>query len=136
MDDERIASLEDVPDDSTLLVTLRNGFEKVEVVLTRFDGDVAAWKNTCPHWSDVRLDKGSGAELRDGELLCTRHGATFDTASGHCTHGPCEGAYLEEIDVVVEEGAVYLEESTYSFDHLGPKSDRDRSSGRIGFGGN
>ncbi|MUV86586.1 Rieske 2Fe-2S domain-containing protein [Natronomonas sp. CBA1123] len=136
MAEERIADIEEVPEDSTLLFTVREGFDEKEVVLVRLNGDIAAWRNFCPHWTDVRLDKGSGAEFRDGEVVCTRHGATFEPDSGHCTYGPCEGSYLEEVDVEVRDGGVYLAEDHYEFDHVGPKSDRDLSSGRIGFSGN
>jgi nitrite reductase/ring-hydroxylating ferredoxin subunit len=136
MAEERIADIEEVPEDSTLLFTVREGFDEREVVLVRLNGEIAAWRNFCPHWTDVRLDKGSGAEFRDGELVCTRHGATFEPDSGHCTYGPCEGSYLEEVDIEVRDGGVYLAEDDYEFDHVGPKSDRDLSSGRIGFSGN
>lgn len=136
MAEERIADTEEIPEDSTLLFTVREGFDEKEVVLVRLDGEIAAWRNFCPHWTDVRLDKGGGAEFRDGELVCTRHGATFEPDSGHCTHGPCEGSYLEEVDVEIRDGGVYLAEDDYEFDHVGPKSDRDLSSGRIGFSGN
>jgi nitrite reductase/ring-hydroxylating ferredoxin subunit len=136
MAEERIADIEEVPEDSTLLFTVREGFDEREVVLVRLNGGIAAWRNFCPHWTDVRLDKGSGAEFRDGELVCTRHGATFEPDSGHCTYGPCEGSYLEEVDIEVRDGGVYLAEDDYEFDHVGPKSDRDLSSGRIGFSGN
>lgn len=137
MDSERrIVDIEEVPEDSTLLFTVREGFDEKEVLLVRLNDGVAAWRNYCPHWTDVRLDKGSGAEFRDGEIVCTRHGATFGSDSGICTFGPCEGATLEEIDIEVADGGVYLADDDYEFDHLGPKSDRDLSSGRIGFSGN
>jgi hypothetical protein len=85
----------------------------------------------------VRLDSGSGATVRDDELVCTKHGATFETATGDCTYGPCEGATIEEIDVTVEDGVVYLTEEDYEFENLGPSGEHDLSSrGRIGFSGN
>jgi len=136
MDDEgRIVDVSELPDESTFLFTVREGFDEREVVLVRMDGEVAAWRNFCPHWTDVRLDSGSGAECRDGEIVCTRHGATFDPDNGECTHGPCEGAFLEEVEVTVQDGVVYLTDEAYEFEDVGPKSDRDLSSGRIGFGG-
>lgn len=93
-EDSRIVEVSEVPEDSTVLVTVREGFDELEVLLIRVDGDVAARWNACPHWTDVRLDKGSGAEFRDAETVCTRHGATFESASGEWMYGPCEGAYL------------------------------------------
>jgi len=37
--------------------------------------------------------------------------------------------------VTVPDGSVYLTDDDREFEGLGPKSDRDLSSGRIGFGG-
>ena len=131
----RIVDVEELPEDSTFLFTVREGFDEKEALLVRLDGDVAAWRNYCPHWIDVRLDTGSGAEFRGGDVVCTRHGATFESDSGARTYGPCEGAYLEEVDVTVRDGGVYHTDDDYEFEGVGPKSDRDLSSGRIGFGG-
>ena len=87
------------------------------------DGDpngVAAWLNYCQHFTHIKLDKGGGAPVRDGEILCTNHGAMFEADTGLCTHGPCEGAYLNPLDVRVEEGEVYLDDPEYAFVGLGP----------------
>lgn len=132
-----MADLDDVPDDSTLLVTLREGFDETEALLVRLDGEVACWRNYCMHWTDVRLDKGDGAPTRGGEIVCGKHGATFDRATGECTHGPCEGAFLEEVDVEVRDGGVYLTDPDYEFVRRGPaERDRDLSTSpgdRLGF---
>ncbi|MFB6122769.1 MAG: Rieske (2Fe-2S) protein [Haloferacaceae archaeon] len=137
MDEEsRIAPVEDVPDDGTLLFRFRNGGDATEAILTRLgDDSVVAFENYCPHWVDVRLDEGSGATVRDGELVCQKHGATFEKSSGHCDFGPCQGATLTTVDVAVENGSVYLDDGS-EFVGLGPDEDRDRSSGsRVGFSG-
>jgi nitrite reductase/ring-hydroxylating ferredoxin subunit len=137
MDPEsRIVDVDEVPADSTLLFTVREGFDEREVVLVRLADGIAAWRNYCPHWTDVRIDTGGGATFRGGDLVCARHGATFEPGSGECSHGPCEGAYLEAVEVCVEDGGVYLDDEDYEFDHVGPKADRDLSSNRIGFSGN
>ena len=136
-EDRRIASVEEVPADSSLLFTIRDGFDTEEAILLELSDGVVALKNYCPHWTDVRLDSGSGATVRDDELVCTKHGATFERATGDCTHGPCEGATIDEVDVTVHDGAVYLTDERYEFENLGPSGDHDRSSrGRIGFSGN
>lgn len=138
MDEQRrIASVEEIPPDSSLLFTIRDGFDREEAILLRLDDGVIALKNYCPHWTDVRLDSGSGATLRDEELVCEKHGATFERETGDCTHGPCEGATITEIDVTVEDGDVYLTDEGYEFDKVGPSGEHDLSSrGRIGFSGN
>jgi len=136
---ERIVALDRVPEDSSFLFTVRdvggdrtedgNG-DRREAILLREAGDVVGWLNYCQHFTHIRLDKGSGATRRDGEVLCTNHGAMFDVASGLCTHGPCEGAYLEGIDVRAEDGGVYLTDDRFEFVETGgfEADDFDRSS--------
>ncbi|MFW6376845.1 MAG: Rieske (2Fe-2S) protein [archaeon] len=134
-----IVPLDRVPEDSTFLFTVRDVSEETnedvngdrrEAILLREDGDVVGWLNYCQHFTHVRLDKGSGATRRDGEVLCTNHGAMFDVESGLCTHGPCEGAYLEGIDVHAEDGDVYLTDDRFEFVETGgfEGDDFDRSS--------
>jgi nitrite reductase/ring-hydroxylating ferredoxin subunit len=138
MDEEnRIAPAEDVPEDGSLLFTIRDGFDREEAILLDLADDIVALKNYCPHWTDIRFDTGSGATIRDEELVCTKHGATFETESGFCTHGPCEGATVESVEVAVHDGAVYLTDDDYVFEHCGPSGAQDLSTrGRIGFSGN
>ncbi|PSP55862.1 2Fe-2S ferredoxin [Halobacteriales archaeon QS_1_67_19] len=134
-EDSRIAEVDEVPDDSTLLFTVRDGFDEREAILTRTaEAEVAAYENSCPHWTDVRLDKGSGATKRDGELVCGKHGALFEDDTGNCTYGPCEGAVLQRVDVTVEGGTVYLTDDDYEFVQVGSSMDYDLSSNRsLGF---
>jgi len=138
-DSTEIVALDRVPEDSTFLFTVRdvggdanpdgNG-DCREAILLREDDDVVGWLNYCQHFTHIRLDKGSGATRRDGEVLCTNHGAMFDVESGLCTHGPCEGAYLEEIGVSAENGTVYLTDDRFEFVETGgfEADDFDRSS--------
>jgi nitrite reductase/ring-hydroxylating ferredoxin subunit len=135
-EDSRIAAVGEVPADGSLLFTVRDGFDREEAILLRLADGVTALRNYCPHWTDVRLDKGSGATVRGDELVCGKHGATFEIETGYCTHGPCEGATIDELDVTVEDGAVYLTDPDYEFEHTGPSGEHDRSSrGRIDFTG-
>ena len=152
--DRRIAAVEEVPEDSTLLVTLRpvdpdavddgegdvgtaaDGTREAEAILTRASGEVRAFRNYCQHWTDVRLDKDDGAFVRNGEVFCQKHGATFEADSGYCNFGPCEGAVLEGVDVAVADGAVYLADDAYEFVRLGPaRRDGDGGGSRIDFTG-
>jgi nitrite reductase/ring-hydroxylating ferredoxin subunit len=158
-EDQRICDVEAIPDEGTFLFTYCDGFDTAEALLVRFggaatdggtagvddgeDGDgatdddatdagIGCWKNYCQHWTDVRLDKGSGGRVRDGELWCNKHAATFRLDDGVCTHGPCEGAVLDEVDVTVHDGGVYLTDDRYEFDSAGPDGDRDLSTGSPG----
>jgi nitrite reductase/ring-hydroxylating ferredoxin subunit len=116
-----IADFDAVPTDGTLLFTVEEDGVEREAILTKLgDGTVVAWRNYCQHWTDIRLDTGDGAPMRGGEIACRRHAATFDRETGECTFGPCEGAFLTEIDVTVSENSVYLTDDDYTFAYRGP----------------
>ena len=138
MDEGRaIVARDDVPADGTLLFSMANGENGVEGILLELADGVVAFENYCQHWRDVRLDSGDGATMRDGEIICEKHGAYFESESGYCNFGPCEGAFLEEIDIEVTGGTVYLTDNRYSNPQLGPVAPDDGDSGsRIGFSGN
>ncbi|PSQ05894.1 2Fe-2S ferredoxin [Halobacteriales archaeon QS_6_71_20] len=136
---ERVADVEDVPEGETLLFTVRDDEGALgEAFLTQLsDGTVVAYRNYCRHWTDVRLDTGEGARVTNGEVWCRRHGATFQLDTGYCDFGPCEGSMMEEVDVTVADGGVYLDDEEYAFEHLGPSgADTDEGGGsRIDFTG-
>jgi len=118
----RIAAVDEVPEDGSYLFTLRRvaDSEEKEAILLKLDGGVAGWLNYCRHLTHIRLDKGSGAPIRDGEVLCANHGAMFETDTGLCTYGPCEGAYLQGVETAVRDGNVYLTDDDYEFIAPGP----------------
>jgi nitrite reductase/ring-hydroxylating ferredoxin subunit len=123
MDDgRRICSLTEVPEDSTFLFTVRevDADENREAILVRLDGEVACWLNYCQHFTHITLDKGTGAEMRDGEIVCTNHGAYFESDTGLCTFGPCEGAVLTAVEITVTDGEVFLTDDDYEYGHVGP----------------
>jgi len=134
-EDRRIVAAEKVTAEETVVFTAKDGFEKTEGLLTRLDDDtVVAFTNYCPHWRDVRLDKGSSALVRNGEIVCQKHGATFEKSSGQCDFGPCEGAVLDTFEVTVDHGAVYLTDDEFDAAEPGLSEERDLSSGgRIDF---
>lgn len=122
-----IVALEDIPDDSTYLFRVREveSDEEREAILVRVDDEVTGWLNYCQHMTYIKLDKGTGAAIRDGEIICTNHGAMFETDSGLCTFGPCEGAYLDAVEVDVADGSVRLQDSEYEYVGPGPLPDDD-----------
>lgn len=123
----RIASANAVAEEGSVLFRVRpaDDGEMREAILLRAGDGVVAWLNYCQHFTHIRLDKGGGAPVRDDEVVCTNHGAMFEIDSGVCTYGPCEGAYLNGIDVRVEDGEVYLDDPEYSFAGLGPAEQPD-----------
>ena len=126
MDSEsRITDISDVPVGSTYVFTLcdTESDEEKEAILLRDDESVRSWLNYCQHFTHIKLDKGTGAEMRDGDITCTNHGAYFESDSGYCNFGPCEGAYLNDVEFTVADGSVYLADDDYEFVKQGPTAD-------------
>lgn len=117
--------VEEIPEDSTVVVTVETPEGEVEeLLLTRVDDGVRAYVNRCQHWTDVRLDDGDGAYLRDGEIVCEKHGAMFRLSDGLCTIGPCEDATLPSVSTSVDDGEVLLGDG-YTVLGLGSVEDGD-----------
>ncbi|ELZ74389.1 oxidoreductase [Haloferax larsenii JCM 13917] len=128
---ERICSVDDVPADTTFLFRVAGDDEdEREAILVRTDGDIRGWLNYCMHLTDIKIDKGSGASMRNGELICENHGAYFEADTGYCNYGPCEGAVLDDLDITVDGDHVFLSDDDYSFVGQGgvEKDPADRSS--------
>ncbi len=117
-----VASVDDVPTETTYLFTVRDtdSGEEREVILVEIDGRIHAWLNYCQHYTHIKIDKGSGAEMRGNALICENHGAYFESDTGYCNFGPCEGAYLNAVEIEVEDGVVYLTDDRYEFVRKGP----------------
>ncbi|MFB6192407.1 MAG: Rieske (2Fe-2S) protein [Haloarculaceae archaeon] len=131
----RLTTVETVAERGSWLCTVRDphGLEE-EVILVPCEDDdpgddggsgtagdgvgVEAWVNRCTHEAQ-RLDRGFGAALRDGEIVCPKHGSMFDACSGECDNGEAAGTTLVGVDVTVADGAVYLVDRRYEFDHEG-----------------
>jgi len=70
-------------------------------------GRVFAYANRCPHTGGP-LDWVPDQFLtraRD-RILCATHGAEFRITDGHCLRGPCAGAALAPVAVVMRDGLV------------------------------
>lgn len=73
-------------------------------------GDSAfAYINSCPHTGislEWKMDQFMSV---DGlSLQCSTHGAQFEPATGLCIFGPCKGASLDKIEIIIENNVVYL----------------------------
>ncbi|ADE04181.1 Rieske (2Fe-2S) protein [Haloferax volcanii] len=118
---ERICAVGDVPDDTTFLFRVRAAddadAEELEAILVRTDDGIQGWLNYCMHLTHIKLDKGSGAPMRNDEVICQNHGAYFEADTGYCNYGPCEGAVLDDLDITVDGDHVFLSDD--EFDYVG-----------------
>ena len=122
---DRITSLDEVPEDGTFVFRVRDEDGVDEALLARTNGAIHAWINRCQHWTDVRLDDGDGATMRNGEIVCEKHGAYFETDTGYCNYGPCEGSRLPSVEVERRDGDVYLNDDDYEIVGTGPMDEED-----------
>jgi len=128
----RLTDVETVVEEGSWLFTVRDehGAEE-EVILVPCETDedpVRAWVNRCTHESQRLHRGGVGVVRRDDEVVCPRHGSTFDPCSGDCDNGPAAGTTLPPIEVTVEDGQVYLTGDA-DYLHEGEKGDGDDDDG-------
>jgi nitrite reductase/ring-hydroxylating ferredoxin subunit len=78
---------------------------------------LVAYENRCRHLP-VSLDYGDGNILSPDKKFfqCHTHGALYDPGSGYCVSGPCAGASLRKLDVMEENGKIYLLNSSGDFE--------------------
>jgi nitrite reductase/ring-hydroxylating ferredoxin subunit len=113
----RIAAVDDVSATGSYLFTVEDAFtNEREAVLVPCETDpgIEAWLNVCPH-ENQRFDRGDGAPMRDGELICPRHGSLFDACEGTCDNGPAAGTTLSPVEIRVADGDVFLTDEHYTY---------------------
>ena len=90
-------------------ITFTEGTLRFQMFIQRWDDDVYAYKNSCPH---VRLPldyrPGRFLDIENKYLHCANHGALFRVDDGKCVKGPCKGKYLTPIHVVRDGDAVLV----------------------------
>jgi nitrite reductase/ring-hydroxylating ferredoxin subunit len=113
----RLTAVEDVPERGGWLFTVQEpDGDKQEVILVRLADGVAAWKNFCQHETDQELHRdGIGTVMRDGGIVCPKHGSVFDAETGYCDNGKAAGSTLVEVDVTAEDGQVYLTDADHTY---------------------
>lgn len=134
-DRHRLTSVETVEEEGAWLFTVRDSYDEDTEVLLVPCGDpereaVEAWVNRCTHEAQKLYREGVGAVLRGGEVVCPKHGSSFDTCSGYCDNGKAAETTLVSIETEVEDGQVYLTDEDARFLYEGPSlSDDDGDDG-------
>ena len=130
----RLTSVDTVSGEGAWLFTVRDGHdEEREVFLVPCeDGEsaVEAWVNRCTHEAQPLYREDVGAVIREGEVVCPKHGSSFDACSGHCDNGPAAETTLPDVEIEVEDGQVYLTDDDVRFLREGPsRDDEDDDAG-------
>ena len=80
-------------------------------ILVLTPAGVRGWRNRCSHLA-VPLDHedpGRFATSDRRHLVCGKHGALYRPEDGACVAGPCRGARLRSLPIVVDGDNVYLD---------------------------
>ncbi|ELY95645.1 Rieske (2Fe-2S) domain-containing protein [Natrialba taiwanensis DSM 12281] len=70
-----------------------------------------------------------GAAMRDGQIICPKHGSMFDACSGYCDNGEAADTTLPSVEVAVDGGDVYLTDDELTFLHSGGIDEGDDGDG-------
>jgi nitrite reductase/ring-hydroxylating ferredoxin subunit len=103
-----LCRLDDLPDNSSRGFSL-DGDPGMEIFIVRRAARVYAYRNSCPHTGaplDWLPDQFLNAERT--LIQCATHAAQFRIDDGVCIAGPCHGARLTALPVVVVDGVVLL----------------------------
>ena len=133
-DRTHLTTVEEVRESGSWLFTARDQYgEQEEIILVPCENGedeadtsgVEAWINRCTHEAQ-KLDRGFGAAMRDGQIICPKHGSMFDSCSGYCDNGDAADTTLPSVDLDVADGQVYLvdDDVRYLYDGL-PNDDGD-----------
>lgn len=151
-DRSQLPTVETVHEEGSWLFTVRNRHGECEEALLvpcedsvehsstssrpAADGGVEGWINRCTHESQ-RFDTGRGAPMRNGQLICPRHGSMFDACSGYCDNGEAADTTLPSVEIVVrDDGTVALTDDELTFvgnggieENTGTSEDDDTDGG-------
>ena len=79
------------------------------IVVARFDGQIHAYINWCPHLG-IELNFMPD-EFMDSDkqfITCANHGALFEVDTGNCLSGPCSGDKLIAVPLEVRGDEIWL----------------------------
>lgn len=88
---------------------LEEGAAEEKGFAVRFNGEVHAFVNRCPHLgTELDWQPGEFFEEAGLYLVCSTHGALFEPDNGMCVSGPCRGATLQPLHVEERNGQVFI----------------------------
>jgi nitrite reductase/ring-hydroxylating ferredoxin subunit len=109
---KRLANLKELQAKEAIKFTFREEGISREGFLALVNGQIVCYENLCRHLP-LTLDYGDGKFFtRDQKhIVCQNHGATYDSSSGLCVSGPCTGATLKRIPVLVIGDEIWIEQA-------------------------
>jgi nitrite reductase/ring-hydroxylating ferredoxin subunit len=107
----KIALEADLVDGESRAFSFQRNDQRIDAFLIRYEGSFHAYANVCRHLP-VSLDYEDGQFFNREKnfVVCRTHGALYHPANGQCVQGPCGGESLFPVTIMVEDGAVWLNE--------------------------
>jgi nitrite reductase/ring-hydroxylating ferredoxin subunit len=88
--------------------------EKGRLVVVKKNGELNAWRNSCPHTgAPMEWKPDQFLDHQNEYIQCSLHGALFDTRTGECLRGPCVGKFLVEEKLVIDGLSVFWESKSF-----------------------
>ncbi|WP_232702169.1 Rieske (2Fe-2S) protein [Halobacterium wangiae] len=124
----RLTSVDTVREEGSWVFTARDehGDDEEFFLVPCEDDDrpaVEAWVNSCTHEAQRLYREGVGAVVRNGDIVCPKHGSMFDSCSGYCENGDAADTTLPSVEIDVEDGQVYLTDEDVRFLYEGTMND-------------
>jgi len=91
--------------------TVQSAATEKDAFLIYVNQQCYAYENSCPHTGvNLNWQKEQFFSLDGLFLQCSLHGALFEPETGFCVRGPCQGQRLKSINIINEDGALYVAE--------------------------
>jgi nitrite reductase/ring-hydroxylating ferredoxin subunit len=105
----KVACLQDISEPGALEFRVGDRDWPFRGFLVRWQGQLHAYENVCPHAGHPLNFKPDGFfNIDESLLMCSSHGAVFAPDSGECVAGPCAGSCLQMLDCRAADGDVYV----------------------------
>lgn len=106
---QRICDLNSLTEQSCREFVVKNAEFTKDAFLIYFKQHCYSYENSCPHTGvNLNWQKEQFFSFDGLFLQCSLHGAMFEPETGTCVQGPCLGESLKSINIVTEDGVVYM----------------------------
>jgi len=79
------------------------------IFIVKHQSQLFAYRNQCPHTgANLNWQPDVFMDYEHRYIQCAIHGAKFEIETGLCIWGPCASQSLTKVDVVIENGEIFL----------------------------